>query len=86
MGDLGLLDSLVSQRADGSLTVGRDVPDSWVGSGQQIAVSNFSTTDGSRIGVTITTRGHHTGPPTVGKGHAGSRDGRLVARCQIVAH
>ena len=85
MGDLGLLDS-VSQRADGSLTVGRDVPDSWVRSGQQIAVSNFPTTDGSRIGVTINARGHHTGPHTVGDGHAGSRDGRVVARYQVVAH
>jgi hypothetical protein len=57
MGDLGLLDSLVSQRADGSLIVGRGVPDSWIGSGRQIAVSNFPTANGSRIGVTITTRG-----------------------------
>lgn len=57
MGDLGLLDSLVSQRTDGSLIVGRGAPDSWVRSGQRIAVFNFPTTDGSRIGVTITTRG-----------------------------
>ena len=41
MGNLGLLDSLVSQRTDGSLIVGRGVPNSWVGSGRQIAVSNF---------------------------------------------
>jgi hypothetical protein len=54
MGDLGLLDSLVSQRADGSLIVGRGVPDSWVSSGSPIAVSNFPTTDGRRIGMTIT--------------------------------
>ena len=58
MGDLGLLDSLVSQRTDGALIVGRGVPDSWVGSGQQISVSNFPTTDGRRIGVTITGRGN----------------------------
>ena len=57
MGDLGLLDSLVSQRTDGSLIVGRGVPNSWVGSGHRIAVSNFPTTAGGRIGVTITTRG-----------------------------
>lgn len=54
MGDLGLLDSLVSQRADGSLIVGRGVPDSWIGGGSPIAVSNFATTNGHRIGVTIT--------------------------------
>jgi len=57
MGDLGLLDSLVSQATDGSLIVGRGVPNSWVGSGQQIAVSNFPTTEGHRIGATITTQG-----------------------------
>ena len=57
MGDLGLLDSLVSQATNGSLIVGRGVPNSWVGSGQQIAVSNFPTTDGHRIGATITTHG-----------------------------
>jgi hypothetical protein len=57
MGDLGLLDSLVSQRTDGALIVGRGVPNSWVGSGRRIAVSNFPTTDGRRIGVTITGRG-----------------------------
>jgi hypothetical protein len=57
MGDLGLLDSLVSQATDGSLIVGRGVPNSWVGSGQQVAVSNFPTTEGHRIGATITTQG-----------------------------
>jgi hypothetical protein len=57
MGDLGLLDSLVSQATDGSLIVGRGVPNSWVGSGQHIVVSNFPTTEGHRIGATITTRG-----------------------------
>jgi hypothetical protein len=54
MGDLGLLDSLVSQRADGSLIIGRGVPDSWVSSGRPITVRNFATTDGRRIDVTIT--------------------------------
>ncbi|MHB1592826.1 MAG: hypothetical protein ACYCO9_00230 [Streptosporangiaceae bacterium] len=57
MGDLGLLDSLVSQRTDGGLIVGRGVPNSWVTPGQRIAVSNFPTIDGHRIGMTITTQG-----------------------------
>jgi hypothetical protein len=57
MGDLGLLDSLVSQRADGQLVVGRGVPASWVNSGRPIAVSNFPTTSGHRIGVVISGRG-----------------------------
>jgi hypothetical protein len=69
MGDLGLLDSLLSQRANGSLIVGRGVPDSWISSGRTIAVSNFPTTDGRRIGVTITSRGNRvtlrvTGTPS----------------------
>jgi hypothetical protein len=58
MGDLGLLDSLVSQRADGALVVGRGVPGSWLSSGRPIAVSGFPAADGRRIGVTIT--GHGT--------------------------
>jgi hypothetical protein len=57
MGDLGLLDSFVSQRADGTLVVGRGVPNSWVKAGSPIAVTNFPTTDGHRIGVAITERG-----------------------------
>jgi hypothetical protein len=69
MDDLGLLDSLVSQRTDGALIVGRGVPNSWVGSGRRIAVSNFPTTDGRRISVAIITRGdavtlHLTGKPS----------------------
>jgi hypothetical protein len=58
MGGLGLLDSLVSQRADGTLIVGRGVPDSWLGGGQPIAVANFPTADGRRIGVTISSGGN----------------------------
>jgi len=57
MGDLGLLDSFASQRTDGGLIVGRGVPNSWVASGQRIAMSNFPTIDGHRIGVAIATRG-----------------------------
>ena len=57
MGDLGLLDSLVSQRADGALVVGRGVPGSWLASGRPIAVSDFPAADGRRIGVTITGHG-----------------------------
>ena len=56
MGDLGLLDSLVSQRADGALVVGRGVPGSWLTAGRPIAVSGFPAADGRRIGVAITER------------------------------
>jgi hypothetical protein len=52
-----LLDSLAAQRSDGSLIVGRGVPDAWVTSGQSLAVSNFPTTDGRRLGLSIAVQG-----------------------------
>jgi len=52
-----LLDSLAAQRSDGALIVGRGVPDAWVRSGQSLAVSNFPTTDGQRLGFTLSTHG-----------------------------
>ncbi len=48
-----LLDSLAAQRSDGSLIIGRGVPDAWVRPGHHLAVSNFPTTDGQRLGFTI---------------------------------
>jgi hypothetical protein len=52
-----LLDSLTAQRSDGALIVGRGIPDSWVHTGPALAVSNFPTTDGQRLGFTISVRG-----------------------------
>jgi hypothetical protein len=52
-----LLDSLVAQRANGSLIVGRGVPDAWVRSGKVIKLANVPTTDGRRTGLTIRTIG-----------------------------
>jgi hypothetical protein len=52
-----LLDSLAAQRSDGALIVGRGVPDAWVRNGQSLAVSNFPTTDGQRLGFTLSTHG-----------------------------
>jgi hypothetical protein len=52
-----LLDSLAAQRADGSLIVGRGVPDAWVSSGQVISLANFPTTGGRHLGLTIRTSG-----------------------------
>ncbi len=48
-----LLDSLVAQRSDGSLVIGRGVPAGWLGSGKSMAVTNFPTTEGRRLSVTI---------------------------------
>jgi hypothetical protein len=52
-----LLDSLAAQRSDGSLVVGRGVPDSWVGHGQVISLANFPTTDGRHLGLSISAHG-----------------------------
>jgi hypothetical protein len=55
--NLVLLDSLVAQRSDGALVVGRGVPSSWLRAGAPIAVANVPTMDGRRSGVTITGSG-----------------------------
>ena len=48
-----LLDSLAAQRSDGELIIGRGVPDSWLGHGKPLAVTNFPTVDGGRLSLTI---------------------------------
>jgi hypothetical protein len=52
-----LLDSLAAQRADGSLIVGRGVPDAWVSTGKVISLANFPTTGGHHLGLTVRTSG-----------------------------
>ena len=54
----GLIDSLASQMANGTLIVGRGVPNSWLAPGKPIDVSNFPTTDGHRLGLEISSTGH----------------------------
>jgi hypothetical protein len=53
-----LLDSLVAQRSDGSLVVGRGVPPQWLHRGATMAVTNFPATAGKRLRLTITSTGH----------------------------
>jgi len=55
--DKVLLDSLVAQRFDGGLVIGRGVPSSWLQARHRITVDNFPTTSGRRMGVTISTSG-----------------------------
>ncbi len=52
-----LLDSLVAQRSDGTLVVGRGVPARWLDAGSPISVTNFPTTDGRRLGLRISSHG-----------------------------
>ena len=55
--DKVLLDSIVAQRADGSVVVGRGIPPQWLNSGAPIALTNFPTTDGKRSSFTIDAHG-----------------------------
>jgi hypothetical protein len=52
-----LLDSLVAQRADGDLVVGRGVPASWLGGGKKLSVADYPAADGRRLNVAITSSG-----------------------------
>ncbi len=55
--DKVLLDSIVAQRFDGSVLLGRGVPAPWLTTGTPIAVTNFPTTDAKRSSFTIDAHG-----------------------------
>jgi hypothetical protein len=55
--DKVLLDSLAAQTSDGSVIVGRGVPQQWLTTETPIAVTNFPTTDGQRSSFTVATHG-----------------------------
>ena len=48
-----LLDSLVVEKSDGSLLIGRGVPNDWVKNGQVIELTNFPITGNKRLGIRI---------------------------------
>ncbi len=52
-----LLASLVAQRTDGDLVVGRGVPAEWLSGDTPISVTNFPTTDGRRLSLSISSSG-----------------------------
>jgi hypothetical protein len=49
----GLLDSLIVERSDGSLLVGRGVPSAWTTTGQVIELNNYPVSSNQRIGIRI---------------------------------
>ncbi len=55
--NLTLLDSLVAERGDGSLIIGRGVPNSWIRTGKSIELANFAISGGHHLGLRILTRG-----------------------------
>ncbi|WP_228562555.1 RICIN domain-containing protein [Catenulispora rubra] len=53
-----LLDSLMAEKSDGQVIVGRGVPDEWLRSGQTVSATNYPITGGKRIGATVSTSGN----------------------------
>jgi hypothetical protein len=81
-----LLDSLAAQRADGSLIVGRGVPDAWVIPGKVISLANFPTVDGRHAGLTISTSGAVVTLTLTGQRPAGPVLFQLPAFVGNIAH
>jgi hypothetical protein len=52
-----LLDSLVAERADGTVIVGRGLPNQWLRDGATTSVTNFPLAGGRRMGAAITASG-----------------------------
>ncbi|MDX6392326.1 MAG: hypothetical protein QOJ73_3389, partial [Streptosporangiaceae bacterium] len=55
--NLVLLDSLIAERGDGSLIIGRGVPNPWVSHRSPIALANVPIAGGHRMGLNMTTSG-----------------------------
>ena len=51
-----LLDSLVAQRSDGDVVVGRGVPPRWLAPGSTVSVTHFPTTAGKRTSFRVSSR------------------------------
>jgi hypothetical protein len=49
----GLLDSLIVEKSDGTILVGRGVPTAWVADGQVIELSNYPISGNKRMGIRI---------------------------------
>ena len=81
-----LLDSLAAQRSDGSLIVGRGVPDSWVSSGQVISLANSPATDGRHLGLSIRTSGYAVTLSLTGDAPSGPVLFQLPAFVDNIAH
>ena len=48
-----LLDALVAEKSDGSVLVGRGIPNNWVSTGQVIELTNYPLNDNKRMGFRI---------------------------------
>ncbi|MEV6417842.1 sugar-binding protein [Kribbella sp. NPDC051718] len=66
-----LFDSLIAEKSDGTLILGRGVPDEWLTDRQKIAIDNYPTTDGKRVGYRLTTNGKYLSLELTGASAAG---------------
>ena len=80
-----LLDSLVAQRADGALIVGRGVPARWLAAGSSISVTNFPTTQGRRMNLRISSTGQSVSLTLSGAVPAGAILVQLPSLAQNIA-
>ncbi|GAA1520137.1 sugar-binding protein [Kribbella lupini] len=53
-----LFDSLIAEKADGTVIIGRGVPNEWIRTGQKIGLDRYPVTNGGRVGYRMTTAGH----------------------------
>ncbi|MEU4192396.1 sugar-binding protein [Kribbella sp. NPDC026611] len=52
-----LFDSLIAEKSDGTVIIGRGVPNEWIRTHQKIALDSYPVTNGGRIGYALTTAG-----------------------------
>jgi hypothetical protein len=84
--NLVLLDSLIAERGDGALVIGRGVPNNWVTTKQRIDVANVPATGGRRLGIAVTTRGDQVTLRLTGNAPAGPILFQLPAFVHNLAH
>jgi hypothetical protein len=52
-----LFDSLIAEKSDGTVIIGRGVPNEWLRSRQKIGLDRYPVTNGGRVGYRLTTSG-----------------------------
>ncbi len=52
-----LFDSLIAEKSDGTVIIGRGVPNEWIRTRQKIGLNSYPVTNGGRLGYRLTTAG-----------------------------
>ena len=58
-----LFDSLIAEKADGTVIIGRGVPNEWIRDRQKIGLDRYPVTNGGRVGYRLTTSGDSRDDP-----------------------